>query len=273
MGNFREVHDQRIRQLAETLKRNGLAASETEAINMAKNMTQTEDRVNSNFDGKKDAVTKGSMPAHTIREEEPAPKEQSSREEEVAVQEETPAPTHSNNALNEAITNVQEAYKPQTVDLGVEHAQDAPLQEVVEPAPEPVAEPAAQETYSEPEAQETHTEPVAEPTPTYETPQPTAEPVAQETYSEPVEEPQEFSQPTHDEPAPLEPEPTYETPEPVAEPVQEPVAEPAPEPVAEQAPEPEQPEHTKEVYEKAPKRDLSTYAESKVDLADVFGSK
>jgi len=54
-----DVPDEKIRQIAMTLKSSGLAMSEGEAIRMAMNMSNTNNRVNENFEKKKDWATMG----------------------------------------------------------------------------------------------------------------------------------------------------------------------------------------------------------------------
>ena len=54
-----DVHDEKVKQIALTLKSSGLASSESEAIRMAMNMTNTTNRVNDNFEKKKDWATMG----------------------------------------------------------------------------------------------------------------------------------------------------------------------------------------------------------------------
>lgn len=54
MNSIKDIQDEKVRRLAETLRQSGLAASETEAIRMASDMTNTGDKVNKNFDEKKD---------------------------------------------------------------------------------------------------------------------------------------------------------------------------------------------------------------------------
>ncbi|MCC7574883.1 hypothetical protein KO361_04795 [Candidatus Woesearchaeota archaeon] len=54
MNKINELKDETIKTLAQTLKSSGLAASETEAIRMAMNMAQTNNKVNSNFEERKE---------------------------------------------------------------------------------------------------------------------------------------------------------------------------------------------------------------------------
>lgn len=54
MNSIKDISDEKVRKLAETLRQSGLAASETEAVRMALNMTNTVKKVNQTFDEKKD---------------------------------------------------------------------------------------------------------------------------------------------------------------------------------------------------------------------------
>lgn len=54
-----DLKDETIKTLARTLKASGLAASESEAIRMATNMSQTNKKVNSNFEERKERNTMG----------------------------------------------------------------------------------------------------------------------------------------------------------------------------------------------------------------------
>lgn len=162
MAHLRQVNDSRIRQLAETLKRNGLAGSESEAVRMATSMTQTEDRVMNHFDQHKQTAVMqtrfSKAPPNTPPTQAPT-----FREKEVVVQEEPvnrakPAPLHENGAIHQAISAVKHAYgnvPKADVDIDVkkplaqvhqeqEHTQSVvanPLPKEEPPAPsQPVAE-------------------------------------------------------------------------------------------------------------------------------------
>lgn len=54
MNSIKDIFDEKVRRLAETLRQSGLAASETEAVRMALSMTNTGNRVNQTFDERKD---------------------------------------------------------------------------------------------------------------------------------------------------------------------------------------------------------------------------
>ena len=54
MNRINDLKDETIKTLAQTLKTSGLAASETEAIRMATNMAQTNKKVNTTFEERKD---------------------------------------------------------------------------------------------------------------------------------------------------------------------------------------------------------------------------
>lgn len=55
---FESVKDEKVRKLAETLKSTGIVASEMEAINMAKDMSSTVDKVQKGYDGVEDEESK-----------------------------------------------------------------------------------------------------------------------------------------------------------------------------------------------------------------------
>lgn len=59
MSDINKITDEKVRQLAATLRSSGLAASETEAIRMATSMTQTDSKVSKNFDERKERSTMG----------------------------------------------------------------------------------------------------------------------------------------------------------------------------------------------------------------------
>ncbi len=146
---LRSVQDPKIRRLAETLRQNGLAASDSEAIRMASNMVETERKVTQHFDNNKASAvmntggklvevqetisasqssasspgvsssnTSGNVvfgnASNSVSSVNYASAERISREGEVTVQEEprmdSPAPTHSNAAIAEAIRTVQNKF-------------------------------------------------------------------------------------------------------------------------------------------------------------------
>ena len=300
MTNFRQVQDERVRKLAETLRNNGLAASETEAIRMAESMTKTESKVNQHFDENKDNAPMvkpidrperdpntpnqavDPQPAQQIiRDADSSSDERQSQqlwEKEAMAQDspakQGPAPTHSTGAIAEAINNVKQQFSEgnqptQQVDFATNEG--ATLSEAAEEeapdAPEGAQEEGAPAVIEEPTAEEA---PVAE--------QPTEEPVApaeiqqEPTMQEPVATEEAPAEPVAEQPAQEEMFSVQEE-APAAEqpPVQEPMAQPAVEQPAQEA-EPEgQPETTREIpAEPSEKKDLSKYAESKISLADVF---
>ena len=277
MASFRDINDQRIRQLAETLKRNGLAASETEAVSMAMSMTRTESRVNETFNQKKDAAvmsTGGKGPSGTAGAMNTS-SHQVFRDEEVSAQvsaaQRQPAspsfsnaapqrpaqtaPIHPNNAIAEAISNVQQAYaEPQSIDIESNQLnENGTLADVVEHSPyedqTPSPEPRMQEMiYTEP-------------------PQPEPE---QNRYMETEPVVQEPQQARFEPAAVQQPEPVVQ-----AQHVQQTsFAEQPPSAQSSNAPqateEENMVEHTQEMTERPPKRDTSQYAESRISLADVF---
>ncbi len=325
MTSFRQIDDPRIRQLAETLRQNGLAASETEAVRMAESMTKTESRVIKHFDEHKNGaimdtrVSEAPKREIKITQEPPAPITQEeanhAREEEEPVQAVNPA--HENSAIAEAITNVQQAYEEpaQQAPVNVELDTEKPLAEQFEEVPEPAQEEPV--TVAEPVAEEKQTELPQEPemaAPMVEEAEPVQEIQAEEepVVSEPevAPEPQLEEEPIVQE-APVEEAPAYEAPaeepqieaEPIeqaapepaieaeetpsliddAMPQEEPAAQEAPEPVTEApmveetapveaapAEEEQMVEKTQEIHDKPQAQESSNFAESKIDLSNVF---
>ncbi len=153
---FRTVQDDKIRRLAETLKQNGLAASESEAIRMATSMTNTESKVNQHYDQNRTHATMNTKGAEARAQERESQRsnetqqqpqqtstqvqpEQISREEEVKAQEqpprEAPVPTHSNGAIADAIQAVQNSFenrerREQTIETENPSPKEAPRQVV-----------------------------------------------------------------------------------------------------------------------------------------------
>lgn len=244
--NLRQVQDDRVRQLAETLKNNGLAASETEAIRMAESMTSTEAKVTRHFDENKntssmvrpveraprDPLTRNfatqpmqaqqSQPSQqtwekeAMTQERPAPKPQSA-----------PASIHSNGAIADAIGIVKQQFATPS---------SAPSQRIDFEAPEA-------QTLSE-ALQDEEEEVPAAPQAAQEAPM--KQPVAIED-----EAPAVVEQPQVRQPAP-------QAAHPFAVPAQQAQTVPPQQPVAAPQAAPE------------PKKDVSKYAESKVDLSSVF---
>ncbi len=105
MLNERQSVEARIREVAETLKRNGLAASDTEALRMAENMVKTELRLLKQYEEKKDDAFMMTSPSQREAAKVSKNKEENPpfREKEESAQEtpqaEEPAPTNpqSNN--------------------------------------------------------------------------------------------------------------------------------------------------------------------------------
>jgi hypothetical protein len=122
--NINEVRDDRIRTLAATLKKNGLAMSDTQALEMAKSMTTTEQQVNKNFNERKSSMIKNydvnkpaaayENPFEQHRPTHHAPSQTWEEEEQVqdSPASQGPAPHHgSYNALNSAISRVQQQFQ------------------------------------------------------------------------------------------------------------------------------------------------------------------
>lgn len=269
--NSEQNTNERVKKLAETLRSNGLAASDTQALEMAKNMVQTDDKVMEQADRNKSSMIHNydiNKPAAAVEDpfaqkREPVARQpaQSQPWEKEETAQDNPAPKQgpapsSNQALDEAISTVQEQFK-QPVQNNPELPQDTLLQEATREQP-PVETPVEQPIV-EPE-------PIVEPTPApaSEPQAPTPEPATPEMAAEPTPAPTVVENPL----------PAEEPSAPIT-PVETPVAQPAP-PVVEQAPpapaEDLQPERTQEVptAPAAPERDNSHMAESKIKLADVF---
>jgi len=217
MVTFREVRDAKVRQLAETLKANGLAASESEAIRMAESMVSTEHKVSKQFEEQRESAIMKTRFSHAPQHQPVAQQAAgaSSPEEEVKVQqapERGAAPLHENGAIAEAISNVQQVYEqkavvPDTPDL----PPDKPLSELMH-------EEASQKGEEVPRV-------VEQPLP-----------------------PEEPARPVHEE---------------------QPVA-PEPAPQEASGSDDGMVERTQEVFDRPPKKDVSSFEESKVDLTDVF---
>lgn len=70
MERINDLKDETLKTLAQTLKASGLAASETEAIRMATNMAQTNKKVNTTFEEKKEKNIMGLSFLHKKQKEE-----------------------------------------------------------------------------------------------------------------------------------------------------------------------------------------------------------
>ena len=80
---FENVKDDRVKKLAETLRSNGLAASETEAIRMAEGMTSTEAKIQKSYDeqhAEPDKSTATEEVVSRVVPEEPKPVEEESQD-------------------------------------------------------------------------------------------------------------------------------------------------------------------------------------------------
>jgi hypothetical protein len=88
MSMINKLQDDRLRNLAQTLRNSGLAASDSEAIRMAENMTRTESKVGNQFNSKepqKKQETQRSETSFTpppVRQEQPQFTSQVKQEEE-----------------------------------------------------------------------------------------------------------------------------------------------------------------------------------------------
>ncbi len=85
MKRIDELKDETVKTLAKTLKDSGLAASETEAIRMASNMTQTNKKANDTFEERREKNTMGLSFLH--KEEKEKNKNENVVREEVFAQE------------------------------------------------------------------------------------------------------------------------------------------------------------------------------------------
>jgi hypothetical protein len=94
MDRINDLKDETIKTLAQTLKTSGLAASETEAIRMATNMAQTNKKVNTTFEDRKEKNIMGLSFLHKeYKKKEP---QTETIQEEAYAQEETTKPTQEN---------------------------------------------------------------------------------------------------------------------------------------------------------------------------------
>ncbi len=75
MNSINDINNEKVRNLAKTLRESGLAVSETEAIRMAKSMTQTESAIS------KKATDKSHESKEKVLREPEEPKKESSEEE------------------------------------------------------------------------------------------------------------------------------------------------------------------------------------------------
>ncbi|MFH1590103.1 MAG: hypothetical protein ABIB43_06050 [archaeon] len=132
---FENIQDARVKQLAETLRKNGLAASDTEAVRMATEMTETAGKVQRSYD------EQGSKPETNSTNVERAKKEVV--EEEIKV--ESPVkPEHAEET-------------PSEVPIESEHTEETPSEVLIEseqPAPQ-VPDPSkvnVEEVYKQQEA-------------------------------------------------------------------------------------------------------------------------
>ena len=151
MGQIKQLNDPRVRQLAQTLRQNGLAASESEAIRMATSMTSTEQKVSQHYEKHKDDAVMKTRFSPVPPKEQPAP----TREKEVVAQQqpspaEKTAPLHDNDAIAAAISTVKQTYSEPQADIGIDTnqsvnqaaGQEPVAAEIQEPV---VAQPAVQE--------------------------------------------------------------------------------------------------------------------------------
>ena len=108
MASINDIQDDKVRQLATTLRQSGLAASDTEAIRMAMSMTSTNSRVQQTFDDRKERSTMGLA------------------------------------YLNKEYPNKQQEQKPAPQKVSHEEPKEQvfkPVEQIARPAPEPKPEP------------------------------------------------------------------------------------------------------------------------------------
>lgn len=157
MSGINNIQDEKIRQVAMTLKQSGLAASETEAIRMATSMTSTNSKVQQAFQDKKErnimglAYLRKQPEQHTTTPEQMTAQKIPVRieEEEVAVKlpSSTTAPLSQDN-------------KAENLNLDLDNEQEFLVQDVIKsdelPKPTPI----------QTESNQTAARPIQNPAPT-----------------------------------------------------------------------------------------------------------
>lgn len=152
MNTIKDIQDPSVRKLAETLKQSGLAASETEAIRMASNMSNTNSKVNQVFEERRGKTVMGL--SHLNKE---APKQSAE-----------PQTEESENRPEQSLKNT-ENHSPAQSPADYEDSDPSEQvikQEIVE---QPHEEPAIQEQKEKPVQEEVKVE---EPAPSQEETQP-----------------------------------------------------------------------------------------------------
>ena len=157
MSGINNIQDEKMRQLAMTLKQSGLAASETEAIRMATSMTSTNSKVQQTFQDRKERNVMGLKYLRKQPEQQTTTPEQMTaqkipvriEEEEIAVRHQTPttAPLSQDN-------------EDKNLDLDLENEQEFLVQDVIKS--EELPKPAPIQT----ESNQTTARPVQNPAPT-----------------------------------------------------------------------------------------------------------
>lgn len=244
--------NEKVRTLAATLRSNGLAASDTQALDMAKNMVQTDKKVMQQAEQNKSSMIKNydvSKPAARVEDpfaEQEKQKAQSWEKEESAqaapVSEQGPA-SSTNQALDDAISNVQQQFSQPTQN-NPELPPHVTLEEASQ-APEQVFDQAPQHMPTQPIVEEPQVQEQA--------------PVMEEQATPVVEQPQQSI--VENTVAPQEEIPAMPAEQPVPATKQ-----------AQQVEEDTQVEQTQELptTPQRPVRDTSNMAESKIQLSDVF---
>jgi len=198
MNTIKDIQDPSIRKLAETLKQSGLAASETEAIRMASNMSNTNSKVNKVFEDRKDKTIMG---LSHLNKEVPSKQNSEPSAQNTAAPVEEPA-EHSEQASNSQPADVPQNPESAPADFTDEDPSEQVIQQEMVEQPQEIT--ASSEQSTEP------SEPV------HEEPAPIQEEVK-------VEEPEHSEQNTeHSEPAQEE---VHEEPAPSTQ-----QAEPSPQP-------------------------------------------
>lgn len=132
MKSIKDIPDESIRRLAETLRSSGLAASETEAIRMAMGMARTSTKVTETASKSNESETpKEEEPKTTIVEE---PKQEQAEERETPVKQETKESMEEDEFIE------QEIITSRTESKTVEKEQPAPVVEENDDQPETTQE-------------------------------------------------------------------------------------------------------------------------------------
>ena len=232
---FANINDQELKTLACTLKNNGLAASETEAIRMAQQMMGTQKKVQTDFEEKKEELTID-------------PWDRARKEREKAKQREIEMKTLREKEV--------ENYKNAQPDPSAVHLESTGMNEIQKANIELMRQAAVE---SKPIEVQTH----------YDTPENDQktlnETVVIDDEQQPGPSPPDTEGPEPDE-EPINPNPDTPPIEPTPEPLQ-----PGPEPDEPEQPEEDIPETTREIPAKpSVVRPRESFVESQIDLSDVF---